>query len=224
MPGSPAGVRTRSSGTLGAPVVVTPPRDSATDAAGKAARSASSGSLMWGALTNALPPPCVNGCSALCPISAMLRMPDGASGRMPAVVAQHDRAAGGRLGEEGDDLRRIGLGAGGGAVVGVDAAVLTAEGADAVGEHEDAGDLVVDDRLRHHARADGLDEVLAPRPAGAGHHEVEPAEGGADGVAGGEPVAHDDAVEAPLVLEQAVQQRAVARRPWHPRRRTTAPL
>ena len=83
IPGSPPGVRTRSSGTLGAPVVVTPPRDSSTEAPGNATRSASSGSLMWGALTKALPPPCVNGCSALCPISAMLRMPAGRSGRMP---------------------------------------------------------------------------------------------------------------------------------------------
>ena len=53
------------------------------------------------------------------------------------------------------------------------------------------------------------EEPLGPRPAGAGHHEVESAERGFDGGLRGEPVADHDAVEAPLVLEHAVEQRAV---------------
>ena len=59
------------------------------------------------------------------------------------------------------------------------------------------------------ARADGVEQPVAPGSVGSGHLQVEAALGGADDGRGGHPVAHHDAVEAPLVLEHPGEQRAV---------------
>ena len=57
--------------------------------------------------------------------------------------------------------------------------------------------------------ADGVEQPVAPRSVGSGHLQVEAALGGRDDGGGGHPVAHHDAVEAPLVLEHPGEQRAV---------------
>ena len=80
------------------------------------------------------------------------------------------------------------------------------ERADAAGEQQDAGDLVVDDRLGHLAGAHRVEQRLLPGAAGSGHDDVEPAEGGADGRAGRHPVADHDAVESELALQQTVDE------------------
>ena len=106
MPGSPSGVVSISPGVSGAPTVVAPPRCSETSASGKAARSASSGSLTCGGVTKALPPPWVNGLDGVVADEgdAPRAVGAGRDGKQAALVAEHDGRAGGRLGEERDDL------------------------------------------------------------------------------------------------------------------------
>ena len=209
MPASPSGVESSSAGARGAPRVVTPPRCSVTSASGNACRSAASGSDTCGGVTKALPPPWVNGRTALCPMSAMRPRIDGARGRMPSSLPSTtvERAAA--------SVRRATTSSSAGCSVAPlrverhRLARRAAEGADAFGEAQDPRDLLVDDGLGDPSVLDGGEEVVGPRPAGAGHHEVEAAERGFDRRLGREPVADDDAVEAPLALEDAVEERAV---------------
>ena len=56
------------------------------------------------------------------------------------------------------------------------------------------------------------DELVAPRPCRARHGEVQRGVAGALGRPRRVPVGHDDAVEAPLVLEHVAQQRALGHR------------
>jgi len=61
--------------------------------------------------------------------------------------------------------------------------------------------LIVDRGLLDPAVTDGGDKRLTPRARGSGHNQVEGGVGRRFGGPGGEPVGHDDPVEAPLVLK-----------------------
>ena len=132
-----------------------------------------------GGVTNALPPPWMKGSTALWPMRAMRRGPLGAGrdAAAGALVAEHDRRAGRRLGEERDDLvaRRV-LG-GAARVERQRLAGESAERTDALGEAHDAGDLVVDDGLGDASPSRTAASRPSPHgPPGPGIMQVEAAE------------------------------------------------
>ena len=119
------------------------------------------------------------------------------------VVAEEDDRA-------GDGLAKQGAGLGRERQVRVDEERrLVADRADTLPQSEDAPHLVVDDALGDVASANRRDELLLPRPARPGHHEVEATDGRLDRRVRGKPVADHDAVEAPLAFENIVEEPAV---------------
>ena len=85
------------------------------------------------------------------------------------------------------------------------------EPAEANRRAQDPPDLVVDRRRRDLAGLDGGQQRLAVHEFRRRHLEVEARVGGGDAVVGRVPVGHHDAVESPLLLHQAVDQRGVLR-------------
>jgi hypothetical protein len=79
-----------------------------------------------------------------------------------------------------------------------------AERADAVGEQQQAPQMLVDHRLRHLAGLDRGDQRLAPRAVRSGHDQVQAAVGRRGGRLGGEPVRHDQTLVRPLALDDVV--------------------
>ena len=94
------------------------------------------------------------------------------------------------------------------------------EAADPGGQAQDAHHLVVDQGLVDQAGRHGHGQRVTPRAELAGrarHGQVERRARGGLGGPGGRPVRHDQAVEAPLVVQDLAQQRALGhRRPVDP--------
>ncbi|CAH0226447.1 hypothetical protein SRABI128_02328 [Microbacterium sp. Bi128] len=116
-----------------------------------------------------------------------------------AVVGQQDRAGDRRLAGEGRGIQGGRLNSG-----------RIAEGADALGQEQHAQDLTIQVRLGHAAVADGLGEI-GPRGRGPGHREVLRRRGRRERTHG-RPVAHDDAVEAPLRVQRGLEQLVLGHR------------
>jgi len=74
---------------------------------------------------------------------------------------------------------------------------------------EDMAALFVDGRLGHQSVLQCRTQVLGIHEAGTRHFEVQSPVGGTDGRIGSVPVRHEDAVETPLLTQQADRQRAV---------------
>ncbi len=154
--------------------------------------------------------------------TAGIARPVGTRGRHGLVLEHDDRTCDELTEERG---RRFlarepvaGRRRGGGCVVGLEPGHLRGAGsvgcpeverADPVGQAQEAQDLVVELALGDLARADGGEQAVAPRAVGAGHLQVEASLDRAADRLGRDPVAHDDAVEAPLLLEDPREQRAV---------------
>ena len=209
MPGSPSGVVRSSPGACGAPTVVTPPRCSETSASGNAARRASSGALTCGGVTNALPPPWVKGSTALWPMRAMRPRSAGSIGSSAPSLRSTtvERAAA--------SVRRSTTSSPAGSSV----APLTSKGS-----VSPARPLSAPTRSARRTMRATLSSMTASGtrpsrtaarspsahgPPGPGITRSRPAERRLDRGLRGQPVADHDAVEAPLALEDPVQQRAV---------------
>jgi hypothetical protein len=80
----------------------------------------------------------------------------------------------------------------------------------ALHQPEQVSHLVVDQGFVRVAGLDRRPQRLAVDGLGAGHRHGEPGPDGRDGVVGAEPVRHDEAVEAPLVAQDAGEQTMVA--------------
>ena len=92
---------------------------------------------------------------------------------------------------------------------------VRAQAADPGGQAEDAHDLVVDDGLVDQAVRHGHGQRVTPWAELAGrtrHGQVESRVRGGHGRAGGRPVRHDQAVEAPVVVQDLAQQRTLGHR------------
>ena len=83
---------------------------------------------------------------------------------------------------------------------------------DARRQPQQANDLVVDGGLVDPALAHRGDQRVAPRPARAGHDEIEPRARRGLRRPRREPVRHDEPVELPLALEDVAEQRALRHR------------
>jgi hypothetical protein len=111
------------------------------------------------------------------------------------LVAEQDRAFGGRGPGEGDAVD----------LLGVSWLVESFEGSDPGGQDEQAAYLAVDRLFLDVAGADRLDEGIAPGADRAGHREVLGVLGALDTANGG-PVADHDAVETPVRVQRRLEQ------------------
>ncbi|KAJ6443523.1 cell wall protein [Purpureocillium lavendulum] len=120
-----------------------------------------------------------------------------AKGQDAAVILEQDGALGGDPAQEGGRLGGVGLALG--------AVLLDLERGALLDELEDLAGAVVDD-VGKGLVVGGVElEGLAAEAGRAGHLEVEAGDDGGRGAVGAEPVAHDEAVPAPLLAQHGVE-------------------
>ena len=157
----------------------------------------------------ALPPPSVRAISAFGPMRATRPSPEPVQREQRALVAgQHEAGRGGRAQLAGNVDRRRGDRNG------------AVKAADPGGQPQDADHLVVEQGLVDPPGPDRRQQGVAPRAEPlrrARHGQVQRGPGGRLGGPGRRPVRHDQAVVAPLVVQDGAQQRAFRhRRPVDP--------